>query len=488
MNPVERLLDCQQGYFEIVASSKLLAECELLDPERVRVPQRLVEDSGQPLVRTRKGWQPSVMGDVEQLLDRVHEFWQKRATDVAWSLSRLEGRYIHVGDGFLDRSIPKYSVFFSGLLVSDQLSMIRLDYLNNTHFFDWHAIALNVVKTAIKYRQLTALFTKQGSNAFAFVVPPSVALRHTVSDDVTDAAQRAATTFVSQLAGREFADIPEFVQFCQRTKPTDADFDPDLLRIVYSRNNAADASVYLRETAAFHFQELGQDVSGLPPAAQLSIDIAQRLWEIERFARDAYGWAQEAEIPWYDVPLFDWWMRWSSGEFIRTLGSTYSADFVAKAAVLSPSLGFLASVPTDELIAFRNSDTVEALREDLSMHRLHLRHSKDNLQTVVSSVGSHIQHKLDEFEAALGTERNRIKSSVTSEAAKFGASGALTIASGAFPPLSAASLLWGSSLADLIKVRSTNKKRLEQLLARPVASLVEWRRRTTPPRTVAPAV
>ena len=71
---LERLRAIQSEYLEMLRHNSLVQACPPVDQERVRVPRRLLDTDRQLAVMTSRGWKPSVLGEIESLLESVHAF------------------------------------------------------------------------------------------------------------------------------------------------------------------------------------------------------------------------------------------------------------------------------------------------------------------------------------------------------------------------------------------------------------------------------
>lgn len=131
------------------------------------------------------------------------------------------------------------------------------------------------------------------------------------------------------------------------------------------------------------------------------------------------------------------------------------------------------------MLVFRRDDGASRLREDLSLCRANIRRTKQgNLNAVVQEAGQYVQSRLTEFDAKIASRARRSRLQTAKEAGKLAYSTAVTIVSAVFPPLSALSLLWGGTVADLHKAEKERQHPTDEILARPLSTLAAWKKRS----------
>jgi hypothetical protein len=475
----ERLLEIQREYFDILESNSIIRNCLVQGEDYVGLPRHLLEANGQLVIRAGRRWKTATLYSAEDLMDRALSFWSKRYKEVYDLIGALESRFIHVDFHRVDTSVRKYGTFFDGVLVSDQLLMTKREYELQNHVSQWQNLVATVAKDVVFWvRHKDDIFLNP-SPPLVLVVPPRQFFYSEEVSTIFNESMSLAIEFVSELLNRSFADIDDYGDYRRKNRLKATDLNPKMLQLAFSRYGAKSIQQYNKAVAETLLRDTGSTLLYRDDFYRIvAYDIGARFSEFERFATDAYMWSQEPALPILDLDLYEWWFDKSARRAAKAMGSSYSGDFICKLAPLSCELSFLNNISIHDLYTYYKSSSVEELRHDLHLERLKLRRSKrQSLASTVEIVGQHITERLNEFEASTDAIRKEYSNRAKDEGLKVGASTALTIASMAFPPLSAVSLLWGGSASSLYSAAADKRKALEKRLSRPIASLVEWRSR-----------
>ena len=479
-SPETTLRAIQEEYFELLQSNPLISACEQVGDAHVRIPDHLLATRSQIVLATSQGLKPAAMDYVERLFDEVHTFWTRRQRDLETALAQLQNRCIHVDDTAIDTAAKKYGILFDALLVSDQILQERSEFIAADRVPEWKNLVVNVIQTVFRYLSLRDIFLPANDPPVAYVVPAQMCLSDKHYLALNHASNILTCEFFSQMLNQPFAHLGEYFDHCKRRKITEDTLEQSLLRQVFHRQKATDLPSYGRSIAGLIQREQGVDWWQREPIGRvMAFDISARFREFERFAADAYHWEQEPEIPELDIPMFDWWFEHSAKHVASALGASYSEDFLSKAAVQSAELDFVRGIEIDELLVFRRDDGASRLREDLSLCRANIRRTKQgNLNAVVQEAGQYVQSRLTEFDAKIASRARRSRLQTAKEAGKLAYSTAVTIVSAVFPPLSALSLLWGGTVADLHKAEKERQHPTDEILARPLSTLAAWKKRS----------
>jgi|GEM_PF-5059115 len=158
-------------------------------------------------------------------------------------------------------------------------------------------------------------------------------------------------------------------------------------------------------------------------------------------------------------------------------------EIVAQTAILSEKLDWLAVAKLEDLCAVREEGGLETLRGIYRARRRTLQlAAPNNLDAAVAEVVSSVTEAIRSELSDIDDSSKRGRRTVWGTVGKFTLSGALGIASFAFPPLAVPTLAVGLSLPGgsasdiLLSVRQAKKKREEQQ-KRPIVHMLEiWQR------------
>jgi hypothetical protein len=473
---VNYLSSIQQEYFTLLEECRLYREYLRKEGNHF-VLNKNIDSRHQIVMLSQDGWKPSVIDCVEELFESIHRFWLRKQEDLNKSLLALKEDFIHVGDKGIELSGKRYGVLFEGLFVSDQFLMKRRDYLPATSVPDWQSLVVDTLRTLVNYLSHKELFVPPNGKPFALIVPASICLSQERSQQVTDVSFHLTTKFVSELCDRSFSDLGEYFSYLERAFVPTSKLNQDVLKLIFHRSKANGFAEYRTGVASLMQGEQGVDWWKQDPVYRVLVyDAAAQFSEFERFASDAYLWGQEPEIPEWDLPMYEWWFNNTAQECGKALGSRHSEGFLCKLAVNSSELGFLSNVRLDELMELRKQDFVYSLRNDLNLCRARLRRSDSmSLSNSMDEVGAYVAERLRQFDAELHQARKSGAMAVAKNVGKFVATAGLTLASAVFPPLSLFSLLWSGSLAELYQVERNRRQTNQDLLMKPLASLISWK-------------
>jgi len=430
---------------------------------------------------TSRGWKPSVLGEIESLLEAVHAFWLRHAVDFSRAIAATEGRYIHLISDNIRADVRRYGCFFNAVLMSDQLQIRRQEYRASRSTPDIQHLLPTVISEVYRYIGNPDIFEPEARMPYAFIAPVTACLDEGAQHARVSAAMDMGLEFVSELSDSHFSALPEFFEAVERGKL--GGLKESLLPALFGRHHATTFREYVTGVLGALRKEQGLATMDKDPVGKvIYFDVSARLSEFERVHADAFLWEQEAEYEDADWKLFEWWFERSAKKAGLALGTSYSEDALYKFAAQSNGLSFLQGISEEEYFRFLDSDPVGLLREDLAISRVRLRRAGDvSLPQCVREAGEYVVERIRRFEDDVTALASDGKAQVQSDLWKLGGALALTSASVACPPLAVTTLLWGGTAYDSLKDWFHSKSELKQRRARPLAVLAAWRRREKGP-------
>lgn len=471
----EKIRKVQEDYFRLLADNPLLSRCKFLDDGRFSVPKELL-DSDQLHTATRHGSQPAAVFHAESLMNDVHAFWMQNSGELRDAIKDSSEVGIHIDNREFGDVARRYLPFFDQIYVSDQLLMLREGYVSSDHLADWRNLVITSIQTVLPLLKHKRLFLPDAGPSLALIFPPGVTLDTETQESLNDSSNALAVDFFSSLFGRAFSTPIDYIEYARRSKPTSTELDPAMLATLFGKLKATDFTDYHLKLHRSVLNGEGSDWVIRDGLYQVMfLDIASRIREFERFGLDAASIHQQAEIDRTDSDLYEWWFRQSARATNRSLGLGFDENFLFKAATASADLGFLDSIPLDEISALRSNADCRVLRDDLRISSLRVQSALADLPSIIDQAGRHVQAAIDRFAASETAELAKQKKEMTMVSLGFGASCLLTIASAALPLLSVVSVLWGKSIADIWGTRKEHESRLNA--PRPISVLVRWAKR-----------
>ena len=463
----------QGDFFDLVKRSPLSRRIQVENRERFKLELTGLTE-------------PHMAREGALFLETVVSFWASNFRKIQEYLLALPGEYIHVDQGQLPKAIRKYSLFFDGLLVSDQMLVSAYEHISCSDLSpDISGPLRMILLSAGTYLANEDVFLPRAGRPKAFLIPASRCLDANVARHWQRGSETVFVEFCSELIGRQFESLQECLEYPIRRPLPDRVLEPGLLKAVLSYRNAADTDEY----TAF-FREAMQKEQGLvmsealPAVTLIQTDVLARISEFERFSADAYRWSQTSAIPYpNDLELYEWWARSSSRLGAKTLGLPYDESSFLMFAGESRALGFLKELPIDDVLQLAGTNCARQMRQDLHLSESAIRAQGHGSHEIdIESMGREIAAALNRFDIESRDEIARARSDLAFNIAGLAFSLGLVVVSQVYPPLSILSLLGGGTAVEAIKAAHKCKRTLDGIRDKPIAALSDWRNRALPQR------
>lgn len=458
------ILNIQQNFFNLLKSSPLSKRIKVLSRENFKIN---LEGSDQSVV----------VRDTTVFFESVISFWKNNFIDLQGYLKALPGRYIHVDQGQLLKALRKYGLFFDGFLVSDQILLSANDYISIPFQKTISGPLWMSLMSAAVYLANEDLFLPKSGNPKAFLVPAMRCLDTNVEKPWQNGSQSISVEFFSELFDRQFDSFEKCAEYTLLNQIPEGDLNPDLLNRILQYRGATSLSEYDTFFRAAMRKEQGIDLPEAFTSQSIIItDVFARLSEFERFASDAYRWAQISSVPYpNDLELYKWWAFNSSKLSAKTLGLPHDDDSLFVFAAESQALSFLRNVPLDDVLKTVNISSAKRMRQDLCLSDTALRTMRHGEHEIdFEAIGSRIIDSIDRFDVESRDEIAKVNKDIVHSASKAAFSLGMLVLSPLFPPLSIVSVFFGGSVVDTIKSVNKRRQTLKEIQDRPIAALSTW--------------
>lgn len=468
-------------FFSILENSKLFTEVIKTEEGSFKLSSNFPSDLTALRVKTSKGWQPTPVLWVESLLEEIFQFWEKNAPHIYENISQSTFDFIQTQPILFQKGIRKFGCFFDAVIIPDQLLLLHNEHFTDSRsFVDWNSLVLTVLRCGVTYLENKELFLPKNKKLRILLVPPKRIVDKKFEEKTFEAVLTMSGKFFSEICAKEIRHPLEFVD--EWMKSGEQSMNKALLNKVYNRYGASNFSDYYYNQRKQAISEHGapNDIKGENRLIAMIIDISARFSEFERSHGESFCWGHEAEIPDDDTALFDWWFNESSKTLSSISGTRLSESEIIKFGIQSEQMAFLRKIEIKQLIDLLDTDSVEKLREDFKFSRLKIKRlNNHNLNDNIVEIGNFMEEKINNFQTELSTLETALSQGTWREWGRLGVSLAITAASTAFPPLSAFSFLYGGDLSSINKNDKNNKKILDSIKERPIATLADWKSTNT---------
>lgn len=422
----------------------------------------------------------------ERLVSEVREFWEKNWSNYIVAMVKLEGYTISLGamedipDPGIQSVVSKYGAFFDFIAIPDAVTgTLRTgEILMLSKMFSGIETQKTVLRQIYLYLCYEHFFCSSKEHPVLLLLPQGYYT--TAKNPYVDLSHKCTETFrtlASEFLGKELEELRDCSLY-------DLAKNESFAMMSWGTRDASALQKYAQAQRSRWTSLYGSKIPQMASDNQwLLATLFKKVFLMHVLAADCVAYNYDAAITQTNWLLYSWLMRVSSKETAILAGKSLSESDIFRFGVESPDLGWLQSVPADQILEIRKDNTIQQIREDFRTSRCKVRRAPSgNLSTAIEEAGSFLSDSLLRHADKLRLLRKQTITTLLVKGVATAIGIGITVAAAVYPPLAIPgaiiSVVGSKGLYDFAKATRAERNRLLAEKRRPLGILLKLKELT----------